>query len=74
MFEIDIGDLQLPGQRLRNGLFRYKGTIDDNTTQFATAALLLVESKLELLVGEQTLLNEQVAEANLFRPSHFKLQ
>ncbi len=74
MFEIDVGNLQLPGQRLRNRLFRNERAFDDNTPQLATAALLLVERELELLIGKQTLLNEQIAEANLFRPSHCKLQ
>ena len=74
MFEIDVGNLQLSGQCLRNCRFRNKGTIDDNTTQLATTALLLVERELELLIGKQPLLNEQITEANLFRPSHCKLQ
>jgi hypothetical protein len=74
VLEIDVGNLQLPGQRLRNRLFRNERTFDDNTPQLATAAFLLVERELELLIGEQTLLDEQIAEANLFRPSHCKLQ
>ena len=74
MLEVDKGNLQLPGERLRNCFFRNKGTFDDNTPQLATATLLLFERKLELLIGEQSLLNQQIAKANLFRPSHCKLQ
>jgi hypothetical protein len=35
---------------------------------------LLIERELELFIGEQALLNEQIAEANLFRASHGKFQ
>jgi hypothetical protein len=35
---------------------------------------LLVERELQLLIGQQALLNQQIAEADLFRPSHCKLQ
>ena len=74
MLEIDVRRPQLARQRLRDRLFRYERTIDDNTPELATAAFLFVESKLELFVGQQTLLNQEIAQANLFRTSHCKLQ
>ena len=74
MFEVDEGNLQLAGQRLGNPLFRYVATIDENTPKFAPTALLLVERRLELLVGEQPLIDEKIAKANFFRAGHAKLQ
>ena len=74
ILEIDEGNAQLLGERLRNPFFRYEGTFDDNTPELAAAALLLVEGKLELFVGQQPLLDQQIAETNFFRPSHRKLQ
>ena len=64
MLEVNKGNTQLFGERLRNRLFRNEGTFDDNTSELAAAALLLVERELELLVGQQPLLNQQIAEAN----------
>jgi len=46
----------------------------DDAAQLASAAFLLIERELELFIGEQALLNEQIAEANLFRASHGKFQ
>jgi hypothetical protein len=44
--------------------------LDDNRAKLAAAARLLVEGELELLVSKQTLLDEQIAEANFLQPSH----
>src|SRR6185369_6208797 len=47
MLEIDKRDAQLLGERLRNRIFRNKGTFDDNTAELAATAFLFVECELE---------------------------
>ncbi len=43
LLEIDVGDPQLPRQRLGDPLFRNKATFDDNTPQFPPATFLLIK-------------------------------
>ena len=56
MLEIDVGNLQLPGQRGRDLLLGDETLLDEHAAELAPAALLFVERVLELLLGEQVLL------------------
>ena len=61
VFEIDVRDLQLLGERLGDFFFGNAALLDEYAPEFATAALLFVERKLQLLLGQQLLLYENFA-------------
>jgi len=68
--QVDEGHPQLPGQRLRNTLFGDVAAIDEDPPQLAPGCLLLIQRSLELLLGQQALLDQQVAEADFLRGGH----
>ena len=63
--QFDKRNLHLLGQRREQPHLGDKAEIDHRATEFRAAAFLLLQGQLQLRVGQQTGLNQQVAEAQL---------
>ena len=62
---VDERDLQVRGEQLVQLLFAHQAHVGEHAAELAAAALLFVERALQLLVREQLLLEQQLAEPNL---------
>ena len=65
MLEFDERDLQLLGQRLEQAAFVDEAEIDDRAAELGAGALLLLQRQLQLRVGDEAGLDQQVADAHL---------
>ena len=61
VLEIDIGDVELLGERLGNMLFSDKGIVHQHAPQLASTTLLLLKCETELILRNKFLLNQQIA-------------
>ena len=68
--EVDIFRAKLACQGFRDAFFGSVAGFDQHATQLAAAAFLRVEGELELLVGNDALLHQQVAKSNLLWSCH----
>ena len=74
ILEVNEGDAQLAGQCLGNPLFRDVAAFNEDPPQLASGTLLLIQRELQLLLGEQALLNQQVTQTDFLRGGHPDLQ
>ena len=74
MLEVDVGDLQLPRERAADLLLGDEAGLDEHAAELAPAALLLVERGLELVLGQQLLLEQNLAQPDFFRSTHYGLR
>lgn len=59
-------------QRLRDGLLGNQTRIDDYPSEFAPGELLFLQCLFEFIGGQEALLDQQVAEADLFGSGHWE--
>ncbi len=72
--EVNEGNPQLPGQGLRDTRLGDVAALDKNPTELAPGPFLLIKGYFQLLLGQQALLYQQVAEADFLRGGHPDLQ
>src|SRR5581483_10217354 len=58
--EVDVGDVELPGERLGDLLVVAKPLVDEYAPEATPGALLLLKGDTQLLAGDQLLCDEDV--------------
>ena len=62
MTDVDERDLQMFGEDFVNGVLAYVPEICKDSSELATGALLLRQRALELLIGDELVLEQQLAD------------
>jgi hypothetical protein len=68
--QTDERNVELTGERASERFFADEAAVDENAAEFSTALLLLLQREANLLLSQQILLYEYLAQADLFRSSH----
>ncbi len=70
VLEVDVGRIDLSGDRLGDLLFGDKALVHEDPPQLAAGFLLLIQRLLQLFLAEQILLNKDFAQAKFFGTGH----
>src|SRR5262245_54385391 len=68
--QIDVGDVELARKPLADLVFGDEAVLDQNAAELAPAAALLVQADLQLLLRDELLLYQRLAEPEFFRSTH----